>query len=148
MRWSAVLFAMSLTLPLASQAAIYKCTNSQGQVSFQEQPCPQNSKTKEVNIKGSRQMSVEEETWMKERSSMVNTMCNDLLTQKYGQHELLRQACACTTRRYFANPIGKLRELERTGDAQANTELINQAVASCSQELKGQSVNKPSTVKP
>ncbi|WP_027467764.1 DUF4124 domain-containing protein [Deefgea rivuli] len=137
MRWLTILFSTYLMLIPHVQAAIYKCTNAQGQVSFQEQVCPQNTTTKEVQSKGSRQLSIEEDAWVKERSNLVNGICNNMLEQKYGQHDLLRQACACTTKRYFSNPISTLRTLEATKNVQANKELIRKAADTCGKELLG-----------
>lgn len=135
------MFALALGLaPLVSNAGVFKCVDSAGRVSFQEKACPTASSSAEITIKSTEpRLSGEDRAWVADRSEMVLSLCLDLLeTQPNLQildPEVGRQICECGTRRYFSNPVSRLRALEAARDIEGNKRLMRPAMTSCAKEI-------------
>lgn len=123
-----------------SIAAVYKCIDGSGKVNYQESPCRSGSAGADIPIiKGaSTGLSPEDQAWVTERKPMVRSMCMRDIRTIAGQYytpDEGEKICECGVKRYFSNPIGKLRELEDRRDIEGNKKLFRPAMTGCAKEI-------------
>lgn len=136
-----LLVAVIALTPLISHAAINKCIDAKGKISYQEQPCLIGAAASEIAVKGGSTpvMSEDDKRWVAERREWFVGDCQQThssnISSKLVSPAAAREICQCMTTRLFATSVGKLRAMEARKDVGGMKKLMLPISAGCVTEF-------------
>lgn len=136
-----LLVAVIALTPLISHAAINKCVDAKGKISYQEQACQIGAAASEIAVKGGNTpvMSEDDKRWVAERREWFVGDCRQTFSSKISSQPVSPAAapeiCQCMTTRLFATSVGKLRAMEARKDVDGMKKLMQPISAGCAKEF-------------